>query len=351
MKASSRERLTLLLLQNTTPILFVAIFLFFGVQSSQFLQPQNIENIIKQASFIGMAAVGMTFVLLTAGIDLSIGSIMYLAPLVAGQAIRHQGIGVFPALLLAMVVGMLFGAVNGFCIVKLRIAPFITTLATMVGGRGLGTAITKSRSLDFPQPVLNFGRSEVLGIPLPIVVFVVVVAVGHIVLTRTAFGRQVYAVGNDVEAAKKAGIKTDRVLAGVYVISGLCAALSGFILVSQIGRLDAPFGKGDEFDAIAAAVLGGASLFGGVGNAFGAVIGAVLVQMVQNGLVFTNVNLYLQPMIQATVIFLAVFFDSLRGMRLTKLRRRYIRIPTDRTAAQPPRVDSARHGIVSSSGD
>ncbi|WP_119066270.1 ABC transporter permease [Aggregatilinea lenta] len=350
MKASSRERLTLLLLQNTTPILFVAIFLFFGVQSSQFLQPQNIENIVKQASFIGMAAVGMTFVLLTAGIDLSVGSIMYLAPLVAGQAIRHQGIGVFPALLLAMVVGMLFGAVNGFAIVKLRIAPFIATLATMVGGRGLGTAITKSRSLDFPQPVLDFGRSEVLGIPLPIVAFALVVVIGHIVLTRTTFGRQVYAVGNDVEAARKAGIKTDRVMGGVYVISGLCAALSGFILVSQIGRLDAPFGKGDEFDAIAAAVLGGASLFGGVGNAFGAVIGAVLVQMVQNGLVFTNVNLYLQPMIQATVIFLAVFFDSLRGMRLARLRRRYIRIPTDRVT-QPPRVETTRHGIVSSSGD
>lgn len=350
MKASSRERLTLLLLQNTTPILFVVIFLFFGLQSSQFLQPQNIENIIKQASFIGMVAVGMTFVLLTAGIDLSVGSIMYLAPLVAGQAIRHQGIGVLPALIIALGVGMLFGAFNALCIVKLRIVPFIATLATMTAGRGLGTAITKSRSLDFPRSVLDFGRSELLGIPLPIIMFLVVVVVAHVTLTRTTFGRQLYAVGNDPEAAKKAGIKTDRVIGAAYIISGLCAALGGFILVSQIGRLDAPFGKGDEFDAIAAAVLGGASLFGGVGNAFGAVIGAVLVQMVQNGLVFINVNLYLQPMIQAVVIFLAVFFDSLRGMRLAKLRRRYIRIPTDRLAPQP-HAESPRHGIVGSSGD
>jgi ribose/xylose/arabinose/galactoside ABC-type transport system permease subunit len=177
----------------------------------------------------------------------------------------------------------------------------------------------------------------------------VVVATAHFILTRTPFGRQVYAVGNDREAAQKAGLPVDRIVMGVYVISGICAALSGFILMSQIGRLDAPFGKGNEFDAIAAAVLGGASLFGGVGNAFGAVIGSVLVQMVQNGMVFIKVDLYLRDMIEAGVIFLAVFFDSLRGMRLLKLRRRYIRVPTDR-AARSARADDAR-GIPSTAGD
>ncbi len=136
---------------------------------------------------------------------------------------------------------------------------------------------------------------------------------------------------------------------GVYVISGICAALGGFILISQIGRLDAPFGKGNEFDAIAAAVLGGASLFGGVGNAFGAVIGSVLVQMVQNGLVFTNVDLYLRDMIEAGVIFLAVFFDCVRGSRLAKLRRRYIRIPTDRASRR--RGPGKLKALLRASGD
>lgn len=334
MRVTNRERLSLLLLQNTTLILFVGIFLFFGLQEGGFYDLENLRNIIKQASFIGIVAVGMTFVLLTAGVDLSVGSIQYLAPLVAGLLIRQQHIGVLPALVTAIVVGALFGLFNAICIVKFRIAPFLATMATMVAGRGLGTALTQSRSLDFPRSVLDFGRTDLLGIPLAIVAFFLVVAIAHFVLTRTAFGRQVYAVGNDIEAARKAGLPVERILMGVYVISGVCAALSGFILMSQIGRLDAPFGKGNEFDAIAAAVLGGASLFGGVGNAFGAVIGSVLVQMVQNGLVFTNVDLYLQPMIEAGVIFLAIFFDSLRGMRLAKMRRRFIRVPTDRLLRQ-----------------
>jgi ribose transport system permease protein len=145
------------------------------------------------------------------------------------------------------------------------------------------------------------------------------------ILTRTPLGRQIYAVGNDIEAAKKAGINTDRVIALVYIFSGICAALAGFILISQIGRLDRSFAEGREFDAIAASVLGGTSLFGGVGNIFGAVIGALLIQMVQAGLVFNNVNLYLQPMVRAIIIFIAVFFDSLRERSMTRLRRRFIR--------------------------
>ena len=137
---------------------------------------------------------------------------------------------------------------------------------------------------------------------------------------------------------------------GVYIISGICAALGGFILVARLGALDAPFGKGDEFDAIAAAVLGGASLFGGVGNAFGAVIGSVLVQMVQNGLVFTQVDLYMQPMIEAGVIFLAVFFDSLRGMRLAKAATAIYPHP-DGSSSQQQRTESAGKGLLHSPGD
>ena len=141
------------------------------------------------------------------------------------------------------------------------------------------------------------------------------VAVAHLVLTRTQFGRQVYAVGNDMEAAKKAGIRVDRVTFSVYVICGVCAAIGGVMLIALIGRLNQTFGVGKEFDVITAAVLGGTSLFGGVGWAFGAVVGSVLVQMVQAGMVFISVNIYLQPMVLAVIIFLAVFFDSLRETR------------------------------------
>lgn len=324
MSASRREQIIELLLRNTSLILFVLVFLFFGLQSSRFFQLENISNIIKNAAFTGVVAVGMTFVLLTGGIDLSVGSNIYLSALFAGL-FMEQGYEVVPGLTVALLVGALFGAINAFCIVKLKIAPFVVTLATLVAGRGLGTAITESHAIDYPRSVLNFGVSSLLGIPIPIIVFALVVITAHLVLTRSQFGRQIYAVGNDTEAAKKAGINTEGITFSVYIVSGLCAALGGFILIAQVGRLTQPFGEGKELEVIAAAVLGGASLFGGIGSAFGPVIGSVLIQMVQAGLVFAQVNLYLQPMIQAAIIFLAVFFDSLRSSRLAKLKRRHIR--------------------------
>jgi ribose transport system permease protein len=324
MSASRREQLTELLLRNTSLILFILVFLFFGLQSSRFFQLDNISNIIKNAAFTGVVAVGMTFVLLTGGIDLSVGSNIYLSALFAGLFMQG-GYEVVPGLIVALMVGIIFGTINAFCIVKLKIAPFVVTLATLVAGRGLGTAITESHAIDYPRSVLDFGVSSVVGVPVPIIVFAIVVITAHLVLTRSQFGRQVYAVGNDLEAAKKAGINTDRITFAAYMISGLCAALGGFVLIAQIGRLTQPFGEGKELEVIAAAVLGGASLFGGIGSAFGPVIGAVLIQMVQIGLVFIEVNLYLQPMIQSGIIFLAVFFDSLRGSRLAKLKRRHIR--------------------------
>ncbi|MBK9123492.1 MAG: ABC transporter permease [Chloroflexi bacterium] len=333
-------RLWQFLLNNSTLILFVAVFVIFGLSSPRtvigdtglefprFWLPENILNIIKQAAvFAGIIGVGMTFVLLTAGIDLSVGSNMYLSVVCAGLLMRSSGLDIVPAMIVSLLVGMLFGAFNAFCIVRLKIIPFMTTLATLVIGRGLGTALTESQQIDFPERMNAFGQTQVLGfIPMPIVFFAAVVIAAWFVLTRTQFGRQVYAVGNDIEAAKKAGINTDRTLAMVYIISGLCAGLAGFILASQLGgRVDRSFGETREFDAIAAAVLGGTSLFGGVGNVFGTVVGALLIQMVGTGLQFNLVNLYLQPMARAFVIFLAIFFDSLREANIKKLKRRFIR--------------------------
>jgi ribose/xylose/arabinose/galactoside ABC-type transport system permease subunit len=324
------------LLNNSTAVLFVAVVAIFTVLSFsskgdfRILNPENLVNIVKNASFTGMIAVGMTFVLLTGGIDLSVGSTMYLAALSGGYAMIYWGFDIIPALLIAMLIGVGIGALNGLGVVALRIIPFMVTLGMQVIARGMGTVITDSKQLDYPPAVNQFGQINVLGIiPIPIIFFAIVIAIAYYILTRTAFGRQIYAVGNDIEAAKKAGINTDRVQFFVYVISGLCAGIAGFVLVSQIGgRVDRSFAEGNEFNAIAAAVLGGTSLFGGVGNVFGAVSGAVLVQMVQYGLQFNEVNLYLQPMVKALVIFLAVFFDSLRDANLKKLKRRFIR-PTE----------------------
>ena len=320
-----RMTLAQFILNYSTVILFVIILIVFSASSTRFLTMESVINVTKQASFTGIIAVGMTFVLLTGGIDLSVGSNMYLSSVAAGLLMRHAGFEVVPALLVALLVGTLYGAFNAFCIIRLRIVPFMVTLATLVIGRGLGTAFTESKQIDFPERMLAFGQTQIIGIPMPIIVFAIIIVLAYLILTRLAIGRQVYAVGNDVEVAKKAGINTDRVTATVYMVSGFCAALAGFILISQIGRLDRSFGEGKEFDAIAAAVLGGASLFGGVGNVTGTVLGALLIQLVQYGLQFNNVNLYIQPMVRAGIIFIAVFFDSLREAHLAKLKRRFIR--------------------------
>jgi ribose/xylose/arabinose/galactoside ABC-type transport system permease subunit len=325
----SKGRLVELLLRHTTVIVFAIVLIYFGTQAPRFLGVDSLANIVKQASFTGIVAVGMTFVLLTAGIDLSVGSNMYLSAMATGYVLQAPALqnpwGVVIAILAGLVAGMLFGAVNAFCVVVLRITPFLVTLATLVAGRGVGTAITQSYGIEYPAAYLAFGALQILGVPMPIWVFAVVVLAAHVVLTRTQFGRQIYAVGNDPEAARKAGLDVDRITFAVYVICGLCAAIGGVMLIGLIGRLNQTFGVGREFDVITAAVLGGTSLFGGVGSAFGAVVGSTLVQMVQSGMVFIRVNLYLQPIVLASVIFLAILIDALRIGRLERLQRRRLR--------------------------
>lgn len=333
MRYLSREQLTEYVLRYATVIIFLVIFLFFALQAPRFFLPENVINILKQASFVGIVAVGMTFVLITAGIDLSVGSNMYLSAMSAAYLLQvpalQNGLGVVLALAAGILTGIAFGALNGFAVVILRIAPFLATLATLVMGRGLGTAITESFGLEIPPAFRAFGASSILGVPMPIIIFAVVVAAAHLVLSRTAFGRQIYAVGNDPAGARKAGIDVGRITFSVYVICGGFAALGGVTLISLIGRLNQTFGVGKEFEVITAAVLGGASLFGGVGVAFGSIIGSTLVQMVQAGMVFIELNLYLQPMVLAAIIFLAVFFDALRKQRLQKLLRRVLRSDDD----------------------
>jgi ribose/xylose/arabinose/galactoside ABC-type transport system permease subunit len=326
MSRSLRERLLGYLLAYATPLIFLAVFIYFGTQAPAFVSPESVGNIVKQASFVGIAAVGIIFVLLTAGIDLSVGSVMYLAPLIAGFAMREFDLGVGSALGIAIVSGMLLGALNAFFIVRLRIIPFIVTLATLFLFRGAGTFMTSSRQLDFPREVLNFGYFSLFGVPLPVIIFALVAGAAHVVLTRTQFGRQIYAVGNDPDAARKAGVNVDWIIFRVYVISSTCAALAGFVLIAQIGRLDQAFGEGREFDVIAAAVLGGTSLFGGIGSALSAVIGATLIQTVKAGLVFTGVNLYLQPIVLGLIIFIAVLIDSVRTRFRERIGQRMIRV-------------------------
>jgi ribose transport system permease protein len=294
-------------------ILFVAVVAVFGAVSPKFLEPQNLLNILVQSSATGVVAVGMTFVLLTAGVDLSVGSVMFVAVAVAGKLV-FDGAPVPAAFAAALAVGAAAGAINAFFITRLRIVAFIVTLAMLFIARGFGLWVTKTRAMNMPDEVTGLGASSLLGVPLPLIVFATVCLAGHVTLTRTPFGRQVYATGADPAAARKAGLATGQIAFAVYVICGACAALGGLVALTQTGAVSPSFGQQKEFHAIAAAVLGGTSLFGGRGSVLpGTLLGTVLIQTVENGLVVANADPYIYPLATATVIFVAVLTDSLRN--------------------------------------
>jgi ribose transport system permease protein len=313
-------------LKHTPIVLFILLFIIFGILSPRFFTTKNFENILTSASYIGIIAVGMTFVLLTGGIDLSVGANMYVSGAVMAVLLNTYQVPVPLAVLGCLAVGFLFGCFNAFAVTKLHIVPFVVTMGTLTAGRGVGLLITHSYSQDFPKTVTSFSVYKLFNlIPLPILTFAIVVLLAWLFLEHTKTGRQIYAVGNDFDAAQKAGIRTARITASTYIVSGMCAALGGFVSITQLNRMNPNFGSGDEFDAIAAAVLGGASLFGGIGSVFpGTVIGTVMIQMIEAGLVFTQVDLYIQPLVMAGIIFLAVFIDSFRNTQLKKLERRHI---------------------------
>jgi ribose transport system permease protein len=299
-------------------LLFAAVLGFFSFQSAKFLEPRNLVNIVVQASSTGIVAVGMTFVLLTAGVDLSVGAIMFVAAAIAGK-MALAGWPLPLAWLVMVGVSLVFGAFNAFFITRVRVAPFIVTLATLFIGRGLGLRITETRALNLPDSFLLIGSARFLSVPLPAWLFAGVLIVAHLVLTRLPFGRQIFAVGHDVEMAKKAGIRTGRILAAVYLISGACAAIAAMVTLGQLGAVSPKFGEQKEFAAIAATVLGGTSLFGGRGNVLpGTLLGALLIQTIENGLVVMNADPYLYPMITSAVIFAAVLLESLRNRKMER---------------------------------
>lgn len=316
-------------LRQASLILFALVVAVFATLAPRFLTADNAVNVLVQAAPTGIVAVGMTFVLLTAGVDLSVGAIMFLAAAIAGKMLA-AGQPLPVALGTMLATGAAFGAVNAVFVTRLRIVPFIVTLALLFVGRGLALTITQTRAMNLPDEFLQLGATRIAGVPLPLVVFGAVLLVAHVVLTRTPFGRQIYALGHHLDNARKAGIRTGRILAAVYMVSGLCAALGGILSLAQLGAVSPKFGEAYEFKAIAAAVLGGTSLFGGRGAVLpGTLLGAVLIQSIETGLVILNADPYLYPVITAAVIFIAVLVDSLRNTLLQRLTRRRIRLEAE----------------------
>jgi ribose transport system permease protein len=276
-----------------------------------FLTAANLMNVLRQNSFTTILAAGMTLAILTAGIDLSVGSVVALTGvLCADVLVRTES--VVAAVAAGLAVGAGVGAMNGLLVTRVRIPPFLVTLATMLVVRGLALKHTGARTIALPGSVA--GRFTALSDGLvPVGVMLLVLAAAWFVLVWTPFGRHVYAVGGNVEAARLAGIRVPRVLLGVYVLCGLLAGLAGVMVASRIGSGYPNAGEGMELDAVAAVVVGGTSLFGGRGSVWGTLAGAFFIGMLNNGLNLHGVQHYDQMVVKGVVLLAATSLDLWRG--------------------------------------
>jgi ribose/xylose/arabinose/galactoside ABC-type transport system permease subunit len=319
------------LLSRFAPLIF--LFLLVGLLSilePGFRSPFNLFNVMRQISFIGILAVGMTFVILTAGIDLSVGSVLAFAGIVCASAAKGTrdllqggvtdpgGIHVLYAVLAAIGIGLAVGLLQGSLIGRLGIPAFIVTLGGLGAWRGATLVWSNGQPISsFSDDFTFWGQGFIGPVPVPVIIFIGFVIVGHIVLRYTKYGRWIYAVGGNMEASRLSGLPTTALIVSVYVISGFCAGVAAFLLTSRLNSAEQIAGQGYELDAIAAVVIGGTSLFGGRGGIVGTFIGAMLIGVLNNGLVVLGVPSYYQPIVIGSIIVLSVFVDQ-----VAKARRR-----------------------------
>jgi ribose transport system permease protein len=286
-----------------------------------FLQLDNLLNVANQIVVIALIAVGMTMVIITGGIDLSVGSLVALSAVLTGMLIRDYGGGAAAgagSMLLCALGGILacglMGGVSGVLVTRFALPPFIATLGIMRVAYGLAYEFSKGLSIyEIPASFVRLGRgADLLSIPNAVVLMAVVYAVAHVLMSHTTFGRYVYAVGGNLEAARLSGVRVKRVMVAVYIVSGLMAGLGGVIVTSQLKSSSPTYGLGYELLVIAAVVVGGTSLSGGSGKILGTLIGAFIIAVVQNGMNLTGVSTYRQYVVQGVIILAAVLLDQLR---------------------------------------
>ncbi len=287
------------------------IVIVITILNPSFMTTDNVLNILRQVSISALIAFGMTFVILTGGIDLSVGSTLALTGAVAATMLA-SGIDPVLTILAALLLGAVLGAVNGVIIAKGKVAPFIATLATMTIYRGLTLVYTDGRPVSDLGNEITFqmlGKGYFFGIPVPVCTMILAFIVLYVIMHKTTFGRRVYAVGGNEAASKLSGINVDRVKIAVYSLTGMLAALSALILTSRLNSAQPTAGTSYELDAIAAVVLGGTSLTGGKGWIFGTLVGALIIGVLNNGLNLIGVSSFFQQVVKGIVILIAVLID------------------------------------------
>ena len=302
----SKQKLRELLQRFGLIISFLLLCTILALLSDRFLTVNNAVNVLRQSTINGIIAVGMTFVILTAGIDLSVGATLALSTVVTANLLQQE-IPVLLAVLIGLALGAALGFVNGLIITKTRVPPFVATLGMMTVARGLALTYTQGRPITgLPDAFRFIGTGSLGPIPMPIVIAGLTFLVGWIVLNRTKMGEYIFAIGNNPVAARYAGIATDGYTTFVYVLAGFLSALAGMILVARLNSAQPTAAIGYEFDAIAAVVVGGTSFAGGEGSLGGTLLGVLVIAVINNGLNLLNVSSFYQPVVTGIVIALAL---------------------------------------------
>ena len=330
-QSANREWLSAFLRKYAIVLIFLAMFVGMWFLSDAFLSPRNLLNIVRQISVVGLIAIAVTMIIITTGIDLSSGSVLALAAVVSASLAqlpdwhdaKYPGLALplIVPILAALLVGAVCGWINGGLIAGFKIPPFIATLGMMTVARGFAL-LYSNRPVSGLTDSYNFiGQGELfkvipvegqppMGIPIPIIILALVAVGAHIMLNNTRFGRHIYAIGGNEQAARISGLNVGRIKIGVYTLAGVLSGLAGLVLSSRIGSGQPGLGVGYELDAIAAAVIGGTSLSGGIGTIWGTMIGALIIGVLNNGLDLLNVSAYWQTIVKGSIIVIAVIIDE-----------------------------------------
>jgi ribose transport system permease protein len=295
--------------KNPALVGFIVLFILLSIFAESFFNISNIVNVLRQVSITAILGFGMTLVIISGGIDLSVGSIFAFSAVVMASIVKEGK--VFLGIILGLLIGAIMGLFNGIVISKGKIQPFIVTLATMAIGRSLTLAYTQGIPISlFPNSFRFIGRGDILGIPVPVIIMFGVFFLVLYILKKTKLGLYIYSIGGNEEATRLSGINVDRYKIIVYTISGIFAAVSAMILTARLNSAQPTFGQGYELDAIATVVLGGASLSGGSGGVLGTLFGALLLGTINNGMNLMNISPFYQYLVKGAIILLAVLLEK-----------------------------------------
>lgn len=293
------------------PLLFFVVFL--SIASPQFLTASNISNILRQVAVYAVMAVGMTFVIITGGIDLSQGSLLPIVCIAVSLVLKNGEGNMILAILAGIMAGAVCGFINGAMIACINIPPFIMTLGMMNTLRGAALLITDAASVETKyEPFRFIGTGTFLGLPVPVYVFVAVTIIGHVILSRTAMGRYIYAIGSNKEAARLSGVNTKWTTIFVYMVSGICVAIGSILYIARLGAAQPIAGQSYEMESVAATIIGGTSIMGGEGGVIGSILGAIVMSVIKNGMVLLGVSTYWQQIVLGIIIVIAVVMDLMR---------------------------------------